>query len=174
MGSWRPNERSAFLMNFSPQRGQVMEISPSPGGRGRFADIWGGGSNGSSDPYCPMGPIGKVLLSWKRWAMGPWRQDGSSGFLDELLSTAGAGNGNLSLPPGDADGLPAFRAAEVAVVPIFQAIQQLKEPPVFLVPLGLVSREHTKQHKEHGDIGQKTQPTIADEQAGNAQNEIKG
>ena len=87
----------------------------------------------------------------------------NSGLSDELLPAFGAGDGDLSLPPGNPDGLMALGTVEIAVVPVLQTVENQKKLPVLLIPLvGIPGKrpingpEHQciAQHKENHPHGQ--------------------
>ena len=86
----------------------------------------------------------------------------NSGRSDELLPAFGASDGDLSLPPGNPDGLMALGTVEIAVVPVLQTVENQKKLPVLLIPLvGIPGKcpingpEHQciAQHKENHPHG---------------------
>ena len=94
---------------------------------------------------------------------------GISGFLDKFLSAFGAGDGNFAFTTGDTHGLAALGAVEVAVLTIFDPINQGQEFAVFLVAFIGLSGEAAEQgpnkqgvidQGEHGADG-----LIGDEEA---------
>ena len=76
-------------------------------------------------------------------------RDLHSGLLDELLPALGAGDGDLALTPGDADGLAALGAGEIAVVPVLDLVKEPQELPILLVPGIGIPGEHPEQGPEH-------------------------
>ena len=56
------------------------------------------------------------------------------GFTDELLPALGAGDGDLALASGNTNHLTALGAVIVAVLTVFQPVEELEEFPVFLIP----------------------------------------
>ena len=59
----------------------------------------------------------------------------TSGLLDKLFPALGAGNGDLALTPGHADGLAALGAAVIAVVPILDSVDEQQKTAVLIVAL---------------------------------------
>lgn len=94
-------------------------------------------------------------------------------FLDELFFASGAGDGDFSLAPGDANQLLAFGAFVVPVFPVFDAVQELQKAAVFLVAPVCVFRQHPVKHQEHGNIGQEIEPPVPGEHPHQTQNQIQ-
>ena len=75
--------------------------------------------------------------------------DKKSGLLDKLLSALGAGDGDFTLTAGDADGLAALGAGEIAVAPVLNLVKEPQEFPIFLVPGIGIPGKHPEQGPEH-------------------------
>lgn len=56
-------------------------------------------------------------------------------FADEFLPAFWAGDGDLTLAPGDPDGLMAAGAAIIPMLPVLLLLQEHKIPAVFLITL---------------------------------------
>ena len=78
-----------------------------------------------------------------------------SGFPDEFLLAPGTGDGDFALSPGDPDGLPAFGAVKIPVVPVFETVKNQQEFPVFLVTLIGVAGQGPENSPEHQRIAQR-------------------
>ena len=76
-------------------------------------------------------------------------RDFLSGLLNELFCALGAGNGDLAFAAGDADGLAALGAVEIAVLPILDLVEEPQEFPIFLIPGVGIPGEHPEQSPEH-------------------------
>ena len=72
-----------------------------------------------------------------------------STFFDKPLLAPGAGNGKFALTAGNADGLLALRAGEVAMLPILDPLQEDQKFPVFLVTLVGIPGKGTEEGPEH-------------------------
>ena len=77
----------------------------------------------------------------------------SSGFLNELFSALGAGDGDLTLAAGDTHHLTALGAVVIAMIPILQAIEKLQEFAVFLITLVGIAGETPIQRHNQENIG---------------------
>lgn len=77
-----------------------------------------------------------------------------SGLLDELLPALGAGDGDLTLAPGDPDGLTALGTGVVAVVPVLQPVQHQQEAAVFIVALVGAAGKAAVQGQDQQDIAE--------------------
>ena len=73
-------------------------------------------------------------------------------LLDELFSALGAGDGDLALATGDADGQAALGAGEIAVVPVFQLVEEPQEFSVLLIPGIGIPGEHPGQGPDHQTV----------------------
>ena len=66
-------------------------------------------------------------------------------LFDELLPAFGAGDGDLALALGDADGLPALGAGVIAVVTVLDAVDEQQELAVLVVTLVGIAGEAPEQ-----------------------------
>lgn len=81
-----------------------------------------------------------------------------SGFLYKSLSTLWTGDGYFPLPSWDTDGLSAFGAVKVPVLPVFDTVNKHQIFAIFLIPLVGVSGQgaaYCPDHKSIGKGGQK-------------------
>ena len=94
-------------------------------------------------------------------------------LFDKFFLALGAGDGDLTLAPGDPHLLTAAGAIEVAVIPVLDLIQQHEETAVFPVALVGVPGKRPEDRPEHQRVGcggeRQVHPGIADEQAQDAQ-----
>ena len=74
-------------------------------------------------------------------------------FLDEFFPAPGAGNGDLSLAPGDPDGLAALGAVKIPVIPVPDPIHALEEFPVLLITLVGVAGQRTENGYRYSVAG---------------------
>jgi hypothetical protein len=81
-------------------------------------------------------------------------------FLDKLFLALGAGNGDLAFASGNTHYLMAPGAIVIAVLPVFDPIQQLQIFPVFLVALVGIPGEAAENGPEQQAVGQQAQQHI--------------
>ena len=97
-----------------------------------------------------------------------------SGLLDEFFPALGAGDGNLALASGDADGLLTLGAGKVAVVPILDAVNQQEKLAVLIVAFVGAAGEAAHQRHDQKHIAEQIQDhihqRILHEDAQNTQN----
>ena len=74
-------------------------------------------------------------------------------FLDKFFPATGAGDGDLSLTPGNPDGLAALGAFKIPVIPVPDAVHEFQKSPVLLVPLVGIPGEAAENGPEHQNIG---------------------
>ena len=84
----------------------------------------------------------------------------SLGLADKFFPALGTGDGDFSLAPGNTNHLMALGAVIVAVLPVFQPVEELKEFPVLLIPGIGVSGEGTENGPNHQSVGQGSQQQI--------------
>ena len=77
-----------------------------------------------------------------------------SGFSLEFFLALGAGNHNLALAPGDADGLAAAGAEKITVLAILHLIQHQAEASVLLIALIDIPGEAAPDGQNHQCITQ--------------------
>ena len=87
------------------------------------------------------------------------------GFLNELFSALGTGDGDLALTSGDPDLLATAGTVKVPMLPVLQLLEEQKKSAVFVVPLvGLPGKasvdgpdhKHIGDHRHcqlHGSVG---------------------
>jgi hypothetical protein len=81
-------------------------------------------------------------------------------FADEFFPALGAGNGDLALAPGHTHHLPALGAVVVTVLAIPQAVKELEELPVLLIPLVHIPGEGTGNGPDHQTVGKSGQDQV--------------
>ena len=74
-------------------------------------------------------------------------------FADKFFTALGAGDGDLTLTPGDTDILPALGAIKIPVLPVLEPIQQHQKPAVFPIPLIGIPGEAAENRPDQKDIG---------------------
>ena len=77
-----------------------------------------------------------------------------SGFSLEFFLALGAGNHNLALAPGDADGLAAAGAEKITVLAILHPIQHQTEASVLLIALIGIPGESTEDGPDHQGVAE--------------------
>ena len=87
-------------------------------------------------------------------------RDFIAGFLDEFLTAAGAGDGDLAFSTGNPNGLAALGALEIAVLPVLQMVEEPQEFPILLIPGVGIPGEHPKQRPAHQEVIQKAQQQL--------------
>ena len=78
-------------------------------------------------------------------------------LFDELLPAFGAGNGDLALALGDADGLAALGAGVIAVVAVLDAVDEQQELAVLVVTLVGIAGEAAQQRQDQQCLGEDRQ-----------------
>ena len=110
-----------------------------------------------------LAPAGAVQASNRRRRRLASRRGGLFLFLSllyELFPAFGAGDGNLALASGNANGLVALGALEVAVLPVLEPVHHLAILPVFLVALVGVLGEAPENHQTQETVGNQGQDHI--------------
>ena len=80
-----------------------------------------------------------------------------SSISREFFLALGAGDGDLSLSPGNTDGLPTLGTVKVAMLTVFQPLKELPKLPILLIaPVGIPGQA-AKDGPKHQHIGQRPQ-----------------
>ena len=82
------------------------------------------------------------------------------GFTDELLPALGAGDGDLALASGNTNHLTALGAIKVAVLAVFQPVEELEELPVLLIPGIGIFGQSPADSPNHQAVGHGSQKQI--------------
>ena len=81
-------------------------------------------------------------------------------FLLEFFGAFGAGDDDLALASGHADGLPAAGTFVVPVLPILDPLEEVQIVPVFPIALVSVPGEHTEDRPGHKQVRQAREDQI--------------
>lgn len=88
----------------------------------------------------------KGALQFKQRAFG-------LSFTNKFFSALGAGDGDLALAPGNADGLTAAGAAVIPMLSVLQLLQKHEISSILLISLIGVPGQRTEDRPTHQSIG---------------------